>query len=260
MARLQNLIESFWIILLLCVAFAAIDRGIADAAFATKFSFTAGELYTDNLFFTKDKESDFVTTLTPTFTFLYAPAGMNIPALNLNFSPAGTIFARHSELNNFGDNWNLNGAYTYPYSPRLSFYTSDVLSRQGTYRLGPLTQGAFQLPDVPTSPPPVGAPLPGQGTQNLSNFNNAGSEIVNNYHLGASFLYRPDVSYTGSYDNNYVKYLDLGGSDMYQSIGVRGIYNWHRDHNLHAGYWLSIYTPRSGSTSVVHNFDIGDDY
>ena len=84
------------------------------------------------------------------------------------------IFARHSELNNFGDNWGLNGGYTYQYSPDLSFSVSDVLGRQGNYRLGPLTQGAFQLPSTPTSPPPVGGTLPGQGNQNLSNFTSGG--------------------------------------------------------------------------------------
>jgi hypothetical protein len=261
MARLKKQLRNSCILVIILLASACVfDHGSADAAFATKFSFTAGELYTDNIFFVKDKESDWVTTLTPTFSFLYAPTGMNIPALTLNISPSGAIFARHSDLNNFGDNWNLNGGYTFEYSPRLSFYTSDVLSREGRYRLGPLTQGAFQLPDVPTSPPPVGTPLPGQGQQNLSNFNSGGSQIANNYHFGATYLYRPDVSYSATYDNNYVRYLDLGGSDLYQVFGVRGVYNWRKDHNLHAGYSLAIYSPRDGKTSVINNFDIGDDY
>src|SRR4029079_56978 len=147
MTRLQKRLRTgCTIFLIFLVSMCALLRDRADAAFATKFSFTAGELYTDNLFFTKDKESDFVTTLTPTFTILWAPSGMNIPALNLNISPAGAIFARHSELNNFGENWNLNGVYTWSYSQRLTIDTSDVLSRQGRYRLGPLAQGAFQAP------------------------------------------------------------------------------------------------------------------
>ncbi len=237
-----------------------LDFDVAEAAFASRFSFTAGELYTDNLFFTKQKESDFVTTLTPTLTLLYAPAGENIPTLNLNISPSGSIFAHHSNLNNFGDNYSLNGGYTYQASPKLTLYTSDVLSRQGAYRLGPITQGAFQLPNLPTSPPPVGGTLPGQGTQNLSNFSSAGSDISNNYHLGATYLYRPDVTFTANYDNNFIHYIDAGGNDLYQSIGVRGIYNWRKDHNLHAGYWVGIYKTRNNGTSVTHNFDFGDDY
>ena len=128
MTRLQTRFRTGnTVLVIFLISICALLRDRADAAFATKFSFTAGELYTDNLFFTKKKESDFVTTLTPTFTFLYAPAGMNIPALNLNISPGGAIFARHSELNNFGDNWDVNGGYTWSYSPRLTIYTSDVL-------------------------------------------------------------------------------------------------------------------------------------
>ena len=232
----------------------------AEAAFATQFSFTAGELYTDNLFFTKQKDHDFVTTLTPTFSILYAPEGSEIPTLNLNISPAGSIFARHSELNNFGDNWSLSGGYTYPYTDKLNFHASDVLSRQGSYNLGPITQGAFQLPSLPTTPPPVGAPIPGQGNQNLSNFNSAGSQINNNFSLGAAYLYRPDISFNADYTNNFVRYIDLGGTDIYQTIGFRGVYNWRLNHNLHAGYWLSIYKTRNQGTQVINNFDFGDDY
>src|SRR4029077_6414607 len=99
----------------------------AEAAFAIKLSPTLGELYTDNIFYTKNKEADFVTTITPTLSILYAPEGQTAPILNLNISPGGTIFARHSELNNFGDNWGLNGGYTYQYSPQLNFSVSDVL-------------------------------------------------------------------------------------------------------------------------------------
>src|SRR5712691_5029615 len=140
---------------------------IAQAAFASRFSLTGGELYTDNLFFTsKDKQHDFVTTITPSLSLLYAPEGQTIPTLNLNISPSGVIFARHSQLNNFGDNLNVSGGYTYQYSPRLTFNVSDVLGRQGGYSLGPLTQGAFQLPSAPVSPPPIGGTLPGQGNQN----------------------------------------------------------------------------------------------
>jgi hypothetical protein len=32
------------------------------------------------------------------------------------------------------------------------------------------------------------------------------------------------------------------------------------DHNLHAGNFISVLNLREGGTSVIHNFDIGDDY
>ena len=235
---------------------------IAEAAFAIRSSLTFGELYTDNIFFTKNKDHDFVTTITPTLSLLYAPAGELAPTLNLNISPSGLIFARHSELNNFGDNLNLNGGYTYQYSPRLTFNVSDVLGRQGGYSLGPLTQGAFQLPSAPTSPPPIGGALPGQVNQNLSNFTSVSgnSKIYNKFSLQGSYLYRPDISFTGGYSNNIIKYIDQWGTDFYQTIGFRGVYNLGRGHNLHAGYSISVYKTRDNGTNVINNFDLGDDY
>ena len=241
---------------------------LAEARFAIKFSPTLGELYTDNIFYTKNKEADFVTTITPTVSILYAPEGQTEPLLNLNISPSALIFARHSELNNFGDNWGLNGGYTYQYSPQLNFHVSDVLGRQGQYRLGPSSQGAFQLPSAPTSPPPVGGTLPGQSNQNLSSFTQGGfSQLWNNFSLLGRYLYRSDISFTGGYTNNFINYLDQGGHDLWQTIGFRGVYNWQKEHNLHAGVSVNIYNNRNSSNvnnrnnnNVVFNFDLGDDY
>jgi hypothetical protein len=240
---------------------------IAEARFAIKFSPTLGELYTDNIFYTRDKESDFVTTITPTLSILYAPEGQTVPILNLNISPSAVFFARHSELNNFGDNWGLNGGYTYQYSPQLIFSASNVLGRQGQYRLGPLTQGAFELPSAPTSPPPVGGTLPGQGNQNLSNFTSGGSQFWNNFSLQGTYRYRPDTIFTGRYTNNFVNYLDQGGHDLWQTIGFRGVHNWRQEYNLHAGFFINIYNDRNrnngnnrNNNNVVVNFDLGSDY
>jgi hypothetical protein len=258
-----------WVSLLLLVIAGVyfLSADYAEARFAIKFSPTLGELYTDNIFYTRDKEHDFVTTITPTLSILYAPEGETAPILNLNISPSGVIFARHSELNNFGDNLSLSGGYTYQYSPQLSFFASDVLGRQGPYRLGSLTQGAFQLPSAPTSPPPVGGTLPGQGNQNLSNFTSGGSQFWNDFNLQGRYLYRSDVSFIGNYNNNFIKYLDQGGYSLWQSIGFRGVYNWQTQHNLYAGISVDIYNERNrgnvnngNNNNVVFNFNLGDDY
>jgi hypothetical protein len=264
--RNRSRIWGSWLLLLVGVVY-LISANRAEARFAISFSPTLGELYTDNIFYTKNKEADFVTTITPTLSILYAPEGQTAPTLNLNIWSSGLIFARHSELNNFGDNWGLNGGYTYQYSPQLNFYVSDVLGRQGPYRLGPTTQGAFQLPNPPTSPPPSGGTLPGQGNQNLSNFTSGGSQFWNNFILQGSYLYRPDVRFTGGYQNNLVDYIDQGGSDVYHTIYFRGVYNWRQEHNLHAGFYINIYNNRNNNNvnnrnnnNVVFNFDLGDDY
>ena len=266
MAYTKNRSKTWASFLLLVAAVHLLSGDCVEARFAVKLSPTLGELYTDNLFYTKDKEHDFVTTITPTLSILYAPEGQTAPILNLNISPSGLIFARHSELNNFGDNWEANGGYTYQYSPQLSFFASDVLGRQGQYRLGPSTQGTFQLPNPPTSPPPLGDILPGQGNQNLANFTSGGSQFWNNFSFRGTYLYRPDVRFTGGYSNNFVNYLGQG-YDLWQTIGFRGIYNWQKEHNLHAGVYVNIYNNRNSNSAnnrknnnVVVNFNLGDDY
>ena len=270
--RNHSRILGSWLLLVSgCVYLASANH--AEAAFAIKLSPTLGELYTDNIFYTKNKEADFVTTITPTLSILYASEGQTEPTLNFNIWSSGLIFARHSDLNNFGDNWGLNGGYSYQYSPLLNFYVSDVLGRQGPYRLGlsqgfeSLTQGAFRLPSPPTSPPPTGGILPGQGNQNLSNFTSGGSQLWNNFVLQGRYLYRPDVSFMGGYQNNFVDYINQSGSDLYQTINFRGVYNWRQEHNLHAGFYINIYNNRNNSNvnnrnnkNVVFNFDLGDDY
>jgi hypothetical protein len=232
----------------------------AWGAFASQFSLTVGEGYSDNIFFTKQKEHDFATIIVPRFSLLYAPEGQVTPTLSLSVSPYGQIFARHSELSNFGENVVFNGAYTYRHSPQLSFYMSNDLQRLSETRALRLTNEGFLQAPVPEAPPPPSAETVPGSARNLSNFITGGDQLTNFFALQSSYLYRPDVSFTGGYTNTYTNFIDQGGNELFQTVGARGIYNWRRDHNLHAGYFISVLKDRDGDTNVVHNFDIGDAY
>ena len=124
------------------------------AAFASQFSLSVGEMYSDNIFFEKKKEHDFVTIITPTLTLLYAPTGQGTPTLKLDISPSGLIYARNSDLNDFGFTTNSNAGsnldYVYQYSPRLTFSVSNSFEPQGRTRTAELPAG-FQTPLTPTS-------------------------------------------------------------------------------------------------------------
>jgi hypothetical protein len=229
------------------------------AAFASQFSLSAGEEYNDNIFFTNSSRvHDFITIFSPTFTFLYAPPGQVVPTLNINLSPSYQIYALHSDLNNW-DNFSGNAGYTYQYSPRLTFNFSDSLQHQGVTRnVGLGTSGGF--PTGPTSPPPIGGgPVP-PSSQNLNDLISRGKTLSNYIALHGSYLYRENISFTADYTNQFVSYTQAGGTDIYNTIGARGIYKWNQEHNLHAGYTISIYNSRNGDNSVVHNLDLGDDY
>ena len=233
----------------------------AWGAFASQFSLTVGEQYSDNIFFERKKEHDFITTITPTLSLLYAPEGQSAPTLAVNFSPNAQFFARHSEENNFGDGLSLNGAYAYEYSPRLRFRLSDNLQRLGQTRTGVSgNEGFAQVTGPVAGPaPPAGVPTDSR-SRNLGDFISRGDQISNSFSLQGSYLYAPDVSFTGGYVTTYTNFIDQGGSDVSHNVGFRGTYNWRRDHNLHAGYWISIINSRNGDKNVIHNFDVGDDY
>src|SRR5512142_3115665 len=69
----------------------------AWASFASQFSLGVGEEYTDNVFFSKQKDHDFVTIISPTLSLFYAPPGQVDPTLTFNVTPSGQIYARNSE-------------------------------------------------------------------------------------------------------------------------------------------------------------------
>ena len=228
------------------------------AAFASQFSFSTGEEYNDNIFFSKSREHDFITSFTPTLTLLYAPQGQVQPTLNVNVSPSYQLYARNSNLNNF-DNISANAGYTYQYSPRLNFTLLDTFQQQGKTRTSGFI-GLGQFLTGPTSPLTIATGLTPSVSQNLMNFTSGGKQLSNSLALQGSYLYRPDLSFTAGYTNTFASFVDAGGTDVFHSVGGRAIYNWKQDHNLHAGYTVSIGNARNGDSGVIHNFDIGDDY
>src|ERR1044071_5726539 len=160
---------------LLAVLFTLSVPSYLWAAFASQFSFSTGEEYNDNVFFSKTREHDFITFFIPSLTLLYAPEGQVTPTLNVNVSPSYQLYARNSDLNNF-DNTAANGSYTYQYSPQLNFNLSDTFQHQGKTRTtGLATLSKFQT--GPTSPPPVGGIMAPPLYQNLNNFTSGGTQL-----------------------------------------------------------------------------------
>jgi hypothetical protein len=232
----------------------------AEAQFSSRFSLSVGEEYNDNIFFSRSKEHDFITYITPTLSLFYTPPGGTSATFTANISPSGEIFARHGDLNSFGKNLSSDAGYTYLYSPRLTFHLSDTLERLGETRTSLGGGGALRSPRTPTTLPPSGGSEPLPVSQRLGDFLSTGDTLTNYFSAGGSFLYAPNISFMGRYSFGYTNFLDRGGNETEHSLGARGIYNWRQQHNLHAGYGVSIIKSRDGDDNVIHNFDIGDDY
>ena len=236
-------------------AIALVDFVGAD--FASRFSLTLGEEYNDNIFFSKRREHDFITQITPTLTFVYQPAAATAPTLKFDISPTAQVFARHPEENNFGRNTALGGGYTFAYSPRLTFNLTESFQLLGETRS--LGTGTFSRTIAPTTP--TGPPAPGLSpSQSVGNFISNGDTLSNAFSVQGNYLFNPNVTFSGHYANAYSRFLDAGGSEVSNEIGVRGVYKWRQDHNLHAGYTIGLLSPRDGGNNVIHTFDIGDDF
>jgi hypothetical protein len=239
------------------------------AGFAGGFSLSVGEEYNDNIFFSNQKnkkdEHDFITHLVPTFSLFYVPPLEISPTFTANLSPSGQIFAHHSDLDNFGDNVSFNTDYIYRYSPRLTFHVGDGLSRTGKTRTIALEAlgGPPQLPSTPTMFPAPGGIESLPLFQDIVGLVSAGGSLTNFFSVDGAFLYAPQITISGSYSTGYTNRSI--GSETSHSIGVRGIYNYRQEHNLHAGYTVTINSGNgasnsNGGSNVIHSFDIGDDY
>jgi hypothetical protein len=261
-----KLLVAFLIFTLLFVA------SEAKAGIASGFSYTLGEEYNDNIFFSNEKnkrnERDFITHFVPTFTFLYAPPSETVPTLTASLSTEGQIFAHHGDLSNFGQNLSFDAGYTYRYSPRLTFHAADTATRgNGTRTIGLEALGPPpQLPGTPTMFPATGAFIPLPLYQDIGSLLTEGKTAANYFSVEGAYLYSPNFTMSGGYAAGYSNFD--GGSEISHSIGIRGSYNWAQLHNLHAGFTVTFTNGNNGNgggkhnggSNVYYNIDIGDDY
>ncbi len=243
--------------LAILVVFLIVVTGNADAGFASRLSLTLGEEYNDNIFFEKKKEFDFITSISPKLSLLYAPVGQTTPVFNADLTVVGQIFARHSEESNFGDNIGFNSGYTYNHSPRLTIFAGDSLRSRSDTRTS--DYGGSGLPP-PTSIPPPGTVVGLPSSQRLGDFVSNGKEVSNQFTLRSKFIYDQNFDFVGDYRFGYTAFLDQGGNEISHLAGIRGVYKWREEHNFNLGYSVEVIKSRDGNTNVIHNIDAGDDF
>jgi len=210
----------------------------AEGSFLSRFSLSFGEEYNDNIFLSEDKISDFITYIVPGLSLSYVPSGEKAPIFTAGILAPLQIFAKNSDLSNFADNAAINGSFQYQYSPRLGFQISNAFRRVGVTRTGPTS---FNF-------------------ASQASLVNSGQLAGNRFSADGNFLYTPNISFTGGVSVESLHFLDEGGSDITNRIGIRGDYKVGPNHNFHAGYTFEYFEPRNREGTVIHNFDFGSDY
>jgi len=288
--------------LLLAVSFLAIvvAEPSAQANWTSRFSLATGELFSDNIFFSQDKEYDFVSMVIPSLSLAYKPSGYPEPTLTASLSSPVEIFARNSDLNNIGDNIWLQANYIYRYSPRLDFTLSERLLRRGESRTGRfggvsgdggggigggglggggMSGGFGGLSGVSgfgssgfggggggcsgggLSGGGLGLSSGGDGTVlDEGDLVTRGERLQNQLGGDARFQYTQNLDFRGGYCWDSIWFLGSGGRETAHSFNIEGNYRFRRQHNFRVRYRISLLQLRDGTDDIVHDFDIGDDF
>ena len=104
-------------------------------------SFTLSGEYNDNIFLSRDKQSDAIFGLTPALTLTMQRPNYRIAA---GYNTTGQIFLDHSDLNNFGNEQRFFADVFYQATPRMTFSLTDqfVYSEQtNTLTAGSISVG-----------------------------------------------------------------------------------------------------------------------
>jgi len=262
-----------WVMVLILMG-----KGSAEARFASQFSLSTGEQYTDNVFFSENKQYDFITEITPTLRLIYQPSAIPASMLTADINAPAEIFARHSELNNIGNRLSLRTQFNYPYSRRLSFAFTDCLGRLGKARNG--GSGDARSGDGSGGGGTIGS-LAGQGqsggcggsggfggagsggSQSLANEGElvtTGEVLENTFDASSTFLATPTLTLRGAYKWRYIAFFDEGGKETSQGGEFEASYSKWQQHNLRAKFRIEFLKSRDGENDTIFDIDAGDDF
>ncbi len=276
---------------------------LAAARVASRFSFSAGEEYNDNIFFSEKKSHDLVTVLTPALHFLYQPQYRTDAFLTADLNTSAEIYPRHGELTNIGDRLSFRANALYPYSQRVTFHASDCLGRLGKARLGGLFDndraGSFgsvmgggsssRIPEIGRSSfeggggegqcgrrRGLGGLVSGEPTSPLrtNEILTTGDTLENEFNFLSTFAYSQNLRFALEYNWNYTRFFDegaqgslpfvdsttLGNSESSHEFEAQAGYALGKQHNLTAKYRVNFLRSRNGKQTVLHDFDLGDDF
>ncbi len=207
------------------------------------------EEYNDNIYFTKDRVEDYVTSVNVGLSLDYrAP---RLTATLTGGSTTGQFYAHNSSQNDFGVAQGGTLAATYLASPRLTVSASDSVSRVGQTRTGSVVPS--------TVPAPEGGTQPGPSSQ-ASTLLPRGEAIANSFTMNASYLLAPRWSGGLAYRNSIESFSNPGGTDQTNAATLSLGYTWSPTTSTSLFYGYSRFNVHDATDTESHNVGIGASY
>lgn len=226
-----------------------ISRPVAADPLVVTPQLWVSEQYNDNIFFTKDQVSDFITSVTPSLTLQYRQPRFTA---FLNATTSAQFFARQTSESNWAANQSGVLSVSYRASPRLSLTVNDAVSRVDATRTGNLPLASQPAPPAAEQPPPVEPPPPSFTASTLLPRGGALSNFVT---AQASYAISPTWSGSVSYSNGLSNFNDPGGQNLSNTAGLQVRYLWDPELTFNAAYLYSRFNlssePDTESQSVI---------
>jgi hypothetical protein len=209
-------------------------------------SLSASERYTDNLFFKeKDRESDFITMLSPQITLAYSDRDFSISG---RYEGNAEFHRRHPETNRYGQSvfFDLN-------VPFLSRLVKGVDIR--------ITENVTYSPELPSFSYDGGVSeeIPREGNEGIQ----VGrvDTFRNRTGISIGYSWTPRLSGSLSYSNLINRYQGRGFQDyLTHGVGLGGAFQASRSVRWTAFYSTSVTHYEEAESVTVHQVGIGNVY
>lgn len=206
------------------------------------------EQYNDNVFFSTNKQGDFITSLNLGLTLQYQR-----PSLTASLS-AGTslgFFAEHTSQNSLARTQSGTMAAQYHASPRLSLSLSDSLARVNAARTGPEPGTTISDSTTPGEPSPA---------DTVSTILPRGDAFSNAFNGVADYTLAPKWTSSVFYGNGYNSFTNPSGLDIRNTIALGLGYGWRPTVSFNGRAAYSLFNLSRGVDTESYSATLGVGY
>jgi hypothetical protein len=238
---------------------AAVVLGLASDAQGFPVTLTPrvglSEEYNDNIFFTQQKDYDFITRL-------YIGMGIDVQSqysnTTINLGTSAVYLARNTNTTiNAAEAQRINLATAYQWSPSLTFNIYDTFARVGDTRDIGFATGA---PGTALPPPQQETDPSGNNPGDVNILLPQGTALTNSFGITANYLFHPRWSTNLTYANGISDLTDPDDIALTQRWGLQLGYQWSPTLSVGPGFAYSRFNTTDAPDSEAYTTTVGANY